>query len=43
MLGRAVVVTEDDVLFGDVGVHSRADGSRVRISPVAVEEIVSWA
>ena len=31
MLGRAGFVT-----------HSRADGSRVRISPVADEEIVSW-
>ena len=42
MLGRSVFVTENDVLLGDTGVHSRADGSRVRISKVADEEIVSW-
>ena len=30
MLGRAVFVTENDVFLGDMGVHSRTDGSRVR-------------
>ena len=33
ILGRAVFV-------GDMGVHSRGDGSRVRMSQV--DEIVSW-
>ena len=41
MLGRAVFVTESDVFLDDMGVHSRADGSRVRISQVADDEIVS--
>ena len=31
MLGRAVFVTKNDVFLGDMGVHSRADGSRVRL------------
>ena len=42
MFGRAVFVTESDVFLGDMGVHSRADGSRVRFSQVADEESVSW-
>ena len=42
MLGRAVFVTENDVFPGDIGVHSQADGSRVRISQIADDEIVSW-
>ena len=42
MLGRAVFVTENDVFLGDVGVRSRADWSRVRISLVADDGIVSW-
>ena len=41
-LGRAVFATENDVFLGDMGVHSRADGSRDRISQVADDEIVSW-
>ena len=40
MLGRAV--NENDVFHGDMGVHSRADGSRVRRSEVADEEVVSF-
>ena len=40
MLGRAVFVI-DDVFLGDKGLHS-ADWSRVRISQVADDEIVSW-
>ena len=31
VLGRAVLVTEDDVILEDVSVHSRSDGSRVRL------------
>ena len=43
MLGRAVFVTEKDVFLGEHGcVHSRADGSQVRISNVADEETVPW-
>ena len=42
LLGRTFFVTENDVFLGDEGVHSQADGSRVRISQVADEEIVSW-
>ena len=41
MLGRAVLVAETDVFLGKMGVRSRADGSRVRISQVADEKIVS--
>ena len=40
MVGRAVFVTENDVFLGEMGVHSRANGSRVRISRVADDEIV---
>ena len=32
---------EGDVFLGDMGVHSRADGYRVRISQVADDEVVS--
>ena len=39
MLGRAVFVTENDVYLGDMGVHSRPDGSRVRMSQVADEDL----
>ena len=39
MFGRAVFVTVNGVYMG---VHSRADGSRVRISQVADDEFVSW-
>ena len=42
ILGRAVLVTEDDVFLGDRDVHSCGDGSRVRISQVADDAIVSW-
>ena len=41
MLGRAVFVSESDVFLGVMGVDSRADGSRVRTSQVADDEIVS--
>ena len=40
-LDEQCFVTDNDVFLGDMGVHSRADGSRVRISLVADEEIVS--
>ena len=42
MLGRAVFATEDDVFLVDMEVHSRGDGSRVRILQVADDEVVSW-
>ena len=42
MLWRAVFAIENDVFLVDMGVHSRTDGSRVRISQVADDEIVSW-
>ena len=42
MLRRAVFVAENDVFLGDMCVHSRVDGSRVRNSQVADEQIVSW-
>ena len=42
MLGRAALFTDSDVSLRDVGVCSPSDGSRVRISQVAVDEIVSW-
>ena len=42
LLGRTVVVTEDDVFLGDMGVHSRSDGSRVRIAHFADDLVVSW-
>ena len=41
-LDEQFFVTENDVFLGAMGVHSQADGSRVRISQVADEEIVSW-
>ena len=41
VLGRAAFVTEEHVFLGQMGVHSRGDGSRVRISQVADAEIVS--
>ena len=37
-----VFVTENDVFLGDMGVHSRTGGSRVRVSQAEDEEIVSW-
>ena len=40
--GQASFVTEDDVFRRDVGAHSRAGVSRVRISQFADGEIVSW-
>ena len=39
---RAVSVAEDFVFFGDIGVHSLGDGSRIRISLAANDEMVSW-
>ena len=39
MLGRAVSVTEGVAVLG---VHSLGDGSRIRISQAADDEIVSW-
>ena len=41
ILGRAVLATEDDDFLGDVGVHSHGDGSRVRMTHVAEDEVVS--
>ena len=35
-------VTEDVVFLGDFGVHSLGDGSRIRISQAADDEVVSW-
>ena len=35
-------MTENDVFLSDMGVHSQTDGSRVRFSQVAGDEIVSW-
>ena len=32
----------EDVLFGNMGVHSLGDGSRVRISLATDDEVVSW-
>ena len=42
LLGRAVFVTEGEAFLGDVGVFSRGDGSRVRISQFADDENASW-
>ena len=41
MLGRTTLVIEDDVFLNDMGVHSRGDVSRVRMSQIADDEIVS--
>ena len=41
-LGGANFVTEEDVFLDDMGVHFRGGVSRVRISEVADDEIVSW-
>ena len=40
-MGEQFFVTENDVFQGDMGAHSRADGSRVRISQVVDDETVS--
>ena len=42
MLGRTVLVSEGDASLGDIGVHPRGDGLRLRILRVADHEIVSW-
>ena len=41
-LSKTCSVTEDVVLFGETGVHSLVDGSRVRFSLAADDEMVSW-
>ena len=42
MLGRATLVTEDDVFRQDIGGHRRGGVSRVGISQFADDEIVFW-
>ena len=42
ILWRAILVTEDDVFLGDMGVHFRSDASRVRFAHVADDGVVSW-
>ena len=39
MLGRTVFVSEGDASLGDIGVHPRGDGLRVRILRVAHYEL----
>ena len=42
MLGRATLVTEDDVFQRNMGVHTRGGVSRVRVSQFVDDEIASW-
>ena len=41
-LGRTIFVLQVDASLGDIGVHSRGDGLRVRFLQVADDESVSW-